>query len=58
MRFGDVLSAGTVYAGVTWLAFDVSHFAVINVTLVLFWLVLAFWVGRRFRGLSGNEGAT
>lgn len=52
VRFGDVLSAGTIFAGVTWLSLSVSQFAMINMGLVLVWLVLAFWVGRRFRQMA------
>lgn len=49
VRIGDVLSAATVYAGTHWLTLGVSQFAQINMALVVVWLALAVWVGRRFR---------
>jgi len=48
VRTGDVLSAAVVYVGTTYLALTVSHFAWINVALVLLWLVLAVATGREF----------
>jgi len=56
VRFGDVLSAVTVYAGATWLTLGVSQFAFINVALVLVWIALAAWVGRRFNRLVPATG--
>lgn len=55
VRFGDVLSAGLVFAGTTWLAFTPKHFAMVNVGLVLLWLGVAFAIGRMFRERSGGE---
>ena len=49
VRFGDVLSAGTVYLGTTFFALTVSQFAWINVVLVLVWLALAVATGLEFR---------
>lgn len=54
VRFGDVLSAGLVFAGTTWLGFTPKHFALANVALIAVWLILAVWIGRRFRQLSGT----
>ena len=54
VRFGDVLSAGIVFAGTTWLGFATQHFALVNVALIAVWLVLAVAIGRRFRRLSGS----
>jgi AAA family ATP:ADP antiporter len=54
VRFGDVLSAGLVFAGTTWLSFAPKQFAITNAVLVVIWLVLAVWIGRRFRELSGT----
>ena len=48
VRFGDVLSAGLVFAGTTWLAFTPRHFAMVNVVLVVVWLGIAILVGRAF----------
>ena len=52
VRFGDVLSAGLVFAGTTWLHFAPRQFALANVVLIVLWIVLALAIGRRFRLLS------
>ena len=49
VRTGDVLSAGTVYVGTTFLALSVSQFAWINVALVTAWLALSVATGLEFR---------
>lgn len=49
VRLGDVLSAGLVFAGTTWLAFAPRQFAMVNVALVLIWLGVAFMIGRMFK---------
>jgi AAA family ATP:ADP antiporter len=54
VRFGDVLSAGLVFAGTTWLGFTPRHFAIVNVALIVVWLVLAVAIGRRFKQISGT----
>jgi len=48
VRAGDVLSALTIFAGTTFLAFGVAQFAWINVGLVLVWLVFTVAIGREF----------
>src|SRR5207244_4931302 len=35
VRFGDVLSAGLVFAGTTWLGFQAEQFALVHVALVV-----------------------
>ena len=55
VRFGDLLSAGLVYAGTTWLGFATRQFALANVVLVVLWLVIAFAVGRRFKALAATD---
>ena len=52
VRFGDVLSAGLVFAGTTWLHFAPRQFALANVVLIVIWIVLAVAIGRRFQALS------
>jgi AAA family ATP:ADP antiporter len=52
VRFGDMLSAGLVFAGLNWLHFEPRQFAMVNAALVLVWLVLAVLLGRRFRRLT------
>jgi AAA family ATP:ADP antiporter len=56
-RAGDVLSAGIVFAGTTWLAFETHHFALVNLALVVVWLVLAVWIGRENRRATETEPA-
>jgi len=52
VRFGDVLSAGLVFAGTRWLSFGSRQFALINVALIAGWLILAIVIGRRFERLT------
>ena len=54
VRFGDVVSAGIVFAGTTWLGFAPKHFALVNVGLIVIWLVLAVAIGRRFKQMAGT----
>ena len=56
VRFGDVLSAGLVFAGLHWLGFEPRNFALVNAVLVLVWLVIAFALGRRFAAMAGKDG--
>ncbi len=46
-RSGDVLSAVLVFIGVNWLSFQTTHFALVNLGLVLIWLVLAIIIGKQ-----------
>jgi AAA family ATP:ADP antiporter len=48
VRFGDVLSAGLVFAGTHWLGLGAPQFALVNVALIVVWLVLAVAIGRLF----------
>ena len=52
VRFGDVLSAGVVFAGTTWLGFASREFALVNVGLIVIWIILAVAIGRRYRQLT------
>jgi AAA family ATP:ADP antiporter len=54
VRFGDVLSAGLVFAGTRWLSFGSRQFAYVNVALTVIWLVLAVAIGRRFERYSAG----
>jgi AAA family ATP:ADP antiporter len=58
VRFGDVLSAGLVFAGTRWLSFGSRQFALVNVVLIAVWLVLAVVIGRRFEQLSAAKTAS
>ncbi len=55
VRLGDVLSAGLVFAGTTWLALNPQQFAMANAVLVLVWLFVAFSLGRMFKERSGEH---
>ena len=55
VRFGDVLSAGLVFVGTTWLAFSPKHFAIVNVVLVLIWIMIALALGKLFQEKSGER---
>jgi AAA family ATP:ADP antiporter len=54
VRFGDVLSAGLVFAGTTWLGFAPREFALVNVALIAVWMVIAVAIGRSFKRLAGT----
>jgi AAA family ATP:ADP antiporter len=57
-RFGDLLQAGAIYAGLHWLRFDIEQFALLNVALSLAWLMVAWHLSRLFRQkeqVAGNQ---
>jgi AAA family ATP:ADP antiporter len=49
VRTGDLISAGIVFVGTSWLAFGVEGFAVTNLVLVLAWLAVAGLLLREHR---------
>jgi AAA family ATP:ADP antiporter len=49
-RFGDLLQAGTIYAGLHWFKFGVEHFAVVNMVLAIVWLWVAWQISRYYTG--------
>ena len=49
MRTGDLLSAGLVYIGTTWLALGVQGFALSNLILIVAWLAVAGLLVREHR---------
>lgn len=51
-RAGDVLQAGLVYVGTTFLALQAQQFAIVNLVLVAVWVVLAILIGEEYRKLS------
>ena len=53
-RAGDMLAAGVVFVGTTFLTMQTRHFAVVNVVLVLVWIVLAVLIGREYRRLVAS----
>ena len=54
-RFGDLMQAGMVYAGTTWLAMDAAAFAFLNVALAAFWLAVALAIGKEYRRLAAEK---
>jgi AAA family ATP:ADP antiporter len=52
VRGGDMLAAGLVFVGTSWLGLSVSGFAWLNVTLVALWLVVAVLLVRENRRLA------
>jgi len=52
VRGGDLLSAGLVFAGAHWLAMGTRHYALVNLALVVVWLMIAVFIGRRYERLA------
>ena len=55
VRAGDVLAALVVLGGTTLLGLAPSGFALVNVFIALLWVVLAFFIGRRYLILSRDR---
>ena len=47
-RFGDVLQAGVIFVGLNWFDFRYQEFALLNMVLAIFWLLVAVRVGHAF----------
>ena len=56
-RFGDVVQAGLVYAGLRVYEFTTPQFAVLNMLLAAVWILLAVAIGRRYVSLVRTEVA-
>ncbi|MBV6417709.1 MAG: hypothetical protein CMLOHMNK_02463 [Steroidobacteraceae bacterium] len=54
-RFGDILQAGVVFAGLNWFGFGTRHFAALNAALCVAWIGLAWLIGRRYTALARSE---
>ncbi len=54
VRLGDMLSAGVVYGGTTYLEFGVRQFAMFNVVVILVWLGVAWLLTRSYKKLEGE----
>ena len=54
VRIGDVLSAGLVFVGTTYLALSGSGFAAANLFIVIAWLALAYSIGREYTRLTAT----
>jgi len=55
-RCGDLIQAGVVYAGLNWLRWSASQFAMLNLALALVWLALAVAIGREFVHMARVNG--
>ena len=55
-RFGDLIQAGVIFAGLNWFGFTVEHFAMLNMALALVWLAIARQIGRRYA--AAEQSAT
>jgi len=55
VRAGDVLQAVVVFVGTTFLAWNVSNFAWLNVGLAAIWFVLALRIGKRHSALLAER---
>jgi AAA family ATP:ADP antiporter len=51
-RFGDLAQAGVIYVGLNWFEFGVGHFAALNMVLAVFWIIVAYHVGKRYSGME------
>ena len=51
-RFGDLIQAGVVFAGLNWLNWTAAQFAMLNLALAVAWIGLAVAIGREFRVLA------
>jgi len=51
-RFGDLVQAAAIFAGIHWFGLQSIQFAVLNSILALAWLCLAIFAGRRFRRIG------
>src|SRR5262249_11965096 len=55
-RCGDLIQAGVVYAGLHWLGWSASQFAMLNLALALVWIAIAFAIGREFVHMARLNG--
>lgn len=53
-RAGDLLSAGLVFVGTTWLGFGARQFSIMNVCLAAVWIALATLIAREHAKLTSN----
>ena len=57
VRMGDVLSAGLVFVGTSYLLLQPRGFAALNAAIVALWLLIAWRVGRYYRTMTANAAA-
>ncbi len=54
-RFGDLLSAGVVFLGVSWLDLPVQYFAALNIVVAIGFLFLARVIGGYYKRLAATN---
>jgi AAA family ATP:ADP antiporter len=54
-RFGDLLQAGMVFVGTSYLGMNAAAFAFLNMGLAAFWLATAFVIGKEYRRLAAGK---
>jgi AAA family ATP:ADP antiporter len=54
-RFGDLVQAGAVYAGLHFLHWSTAQFAILNLALALAWFGLAVSIGREYRQMARDN---
>lgn len=56
-RFGDLIQALFVFAGLNWWSFGIEHFALLNMVLGMCWIALAVVIGREYVALGKTSAA-
>ena len=51
-RTGDLLQAGVVFIGVSYLGFATQQFALVNMLLAALWVIVALRIGQRYKALA------
>ncbi len=54
-RFGDLIQAGFIFAGLNWWNFGVRQFALMNLLLAFVWIGLAYMIGREYNRLRSKN---
>lgn len=57
-RFGDLLHAAVIFGGTHWFNLTVYQFAAVNMTVGLFWIVLALRIRDGYRALAASQVAS
>lgn len=57
-RFGDMVQAAAIYAGIHWLGFEAREFAYANVLLALVMLVVSWLIGNEYARLMRENVAS
>ena len=53
-RFGDLLQAGVIFAGLHWFGFGYQQFAMLNMVLAGVWIAVAVAIGKRYAGRTST----